>query len=144
MSLDNMSGANGRRSTPAVCIKNDSKPINSQIKDINLSDSKIPKSKILTNQNEIFGLLDMSPPVGKKNNQVGINPEVTGFQRSEKTSATGSQLSRDSPVRLQKEQKESRIPLYKRLCGRTNTKSNLFKPKFDCSLLEQQDLSEPE
>jgi hypothetical protein len=144
MSLDNMSGAIGRRSTPGVTINTDSKPIISQIKDINLSDSKIPKSKILTNQNEIFGVLDMSPPEGKKTNQSHNNPEVTGFQRSEQTSATGSQLSHDSPARLLKEAPESRIPLYKRLCGRTHAKSNLFKPKFDCSLLEQQDLSEPE
>jgi hypothetical protein len=67
MSLDNMSETNnGRRSTPASIIINDCDPINKQIKDINLSDSKIPKSKIATNQNDIFGLLEMSPPEGKK------------------------------------------------------------------------------
>lgn len=141
MSLDTMSGETGRRSTPARSLTN---PVDSQVKDINKSDSKIPKPKILTNQNEIFGLLDMSPPEGKKSNDSQKNPEVTGFQRSEQTSATGSQQSHDSPVRLMKESPESRVPLYKRLCGRTNAKSNLFKPKFDCSLLEQHDLNEPE
>jgi hypothetical protein len=140
MSLDNMSGEKGRRSTPARCLTIDAYPINSQIKDVNKSDSKIPKSKIVTNQNEIFGLLDMSPPEGKKLSTSPHNPEVIGFQRSEKTSATGSQQSRDSPVRLLKEAAE-RVPLYKRLCGRTNVRSNLFKPKFD---LQQHDLSEPE
>ena len=99
MSLDTMSEDKGRRSTPARSITAD--PINSQVKDVNKSDSKIPKSKIVTNQNEIFGLLDMSPPEGKKiNSESHHNPEVTGFQRSEQTSATGSQQSRDSPVRL--------------------------------------------
>lgn len=138
MSLDTMSEEKGRRSTPSRCITAD--PINSQIKDVNKSDSKIPKPKIVTNQNEIFGLLDMSPPEGKKIIESPHNPEVTGFQRSEQTSATGSQQSRDSPVRLEKEATE-RVPLYKRLCGRTNVRSNLFKPKFD---LEKHDLSEPE
>lgn len=111
--------------------------MNKQVKDINLSDSKIPKSKIATNQNDIFGLLDMSPPEKKKNQS--LNPEIAGFltKRSEKTSATGSQISQDSPTRLLKDTTvSSRVPLYKRLTGRTQIKSNLFKPKFDFCLLD--------
>ena len=111
-----MSETDGRRSTPACIHNKDCDPI---IKQINLSDSKIPKSKIATNQNDIFGLLDMSPPVVKKN--PSQNLEVTGFQtkRSEITSATGSQISQDSPTRLLKDPAVARIPLYKRLTGRT-------------------------
>ena len=137
MSLDHMSDVGGRRSTPASV--HDQNPINKQVKDINLSDSK-SKTKVVTSTNDIFGLLDMSPPDHKKGNS--LNPEISGFPRSEQTSATGSQLS-GSPARLLKG--ESRVPLYKRLCGRTMQKSNLFKPKFDCSLLENhEDLSQPE
>jgi len=137
MSLDNKSETNGRRSTPASIITTDCDTINKQIKDINLSDSKIPKSKRASNQNDIFGLLDMTPPERKKNQS--SNPEIAGFQtkRSELTSATGSsQLSQDSPTRLLKDPVMSRVPLYKRLTGRTQPKSNLFKPKFDFSLLD--------
>ena len=82
MSLDDMSGETGRRSTPARSFKFDSTPVDSQFKDINKSDSKIPKPKIIANQNEIFGLLDMSPPEGKKSKENQMT-EVTGFQRSE-------------------------------------------------------------
>lgn len=85
-----MSGETGRRSTPATSFKIDTTPVDSHIKDVNKSDSKIPKFKILTNQNEIFGVLDMSPPEGKKSKESHHNPEVARFQRSEKTSATGS------------------------------------------------------
>jgi hypothetical protein len=139
MSLDDMSEANGRRSTPASMTDEHSAPMKSQIKDnINLSDSKT-KSKVLTNQTDIFGLLDMSPPERKKN--TGLNPEVACFQPSEQTSATGSHHS-GSPARLTK--KGSRVPMYKLLCGRTCQKSNLFKPKFDCSMMENHDLSQPE
>jgi hypothetical protein len=118
MSLDTLGDTNGRRSTPVGININDCDQLNKQFKDINLSDSKIQKSKIATNQNDIFSLLDMTPPEVKK--QQSQNPEVTGFQtkRSEKTSATGSQLSQDSPTRLLKDPAMSRIPLYKRLTGR--------------------------
>ena len=96
MSLDDMSDANGRRSTPASMTDEHPTPIQAQIKDINLSDSKTKKN-VLTNQTDIFGLLDMSPPERKKNPD--LNPEVVCFQPSEQTSATGSQHS-GSPPRL--------------------------------------------
>ena len=133
-----MSDANGRRSTPASMTDEHPTPIQAQIKDINLSDSKTKKN-VLTNQTDIFGLLDMSPPERKKNTD--LNPEVACFQPSEQTSATGSQHS-GSPPRLTKE--GSRVPMYKVLSGRTWPKSNLFKPKFDYSMTENHDLSQPE
>lgn len=128
MSLDEMSNSNdGRRSTPASVQGDENEPISTAAKDITMSDSKIPKPRVLTNQNEIFGVLDMSPPM-KKPEQT----EACITKRSQKTSATSSH--QDSPTRPEVTNEERpKVSSYKSR-AQYQKKSILFKPKFDLDL----------